>query len=302
MERGEIFVIFGRFLFLRRTYGRILGLLQRLGPAPRIKVLAEQETESLFPRMSLDDALSDLNSGGMHFGLSLDDETVRQIREFAVQAPCSRPGSNESFLIGDVTDGRLPDGRRVAIADVRDVEACPLVGKIAHDPFLLQVARAYLGFWPREIIQRLYWSPVSELTDKERREGYQTIDFHYDVDGYSFLNVYFYLTDVGDGGGAHAVIRGSHRRKPLSVLFATRFHSVERIHGYYGADSQVTVEGPAGLGFIEDPACFHKALAPEASPRLMLQIRFDSLERRLEETYLTGDRHEAEEFARSNGR
>jgi len=50
----------------------------------------------------------------------------------------------------------------------------------------------------------------------------QSIDFHYDLDSHSSLNVYFYLTDTDHMTGAPSVMRGSQRRKPLRLLLATR--------------------------------------------------------------------------------
>jgi hypothetical protein len=57
------------------------------------------------------------------------------------------------------------------------------------------------------------------------------------------------------------------------VLASTR-QPEQRVVGFYGADKIVVLEGSAGFGFFEDPACFHKVLPPLRSPRLMLQLRY----------------------------
>ena len=47
----------------------------------------------------------------------------------------------------------------------------------------------------------------------ERRARNQTIDFHYDVDGYNFMYANFYLNHTTARNGAHVLIDGSSRRK-----------------------------------------------------------------------------------------
>jgi hypothetical protein len=92
---------------------------------------------------------------------------------------------------------------------------------------------------------------------------------------YRALFFFFYLTDVDSTTGPHMVARGSHRRKKLRhrlSLFVGRPDG--EIIEYYGGDNVVTVTGPAGTGFAEDPFCFHRGTPPTSGDRLMLRVHF----------------------------
>jgi len=102
----------------------------------------------------------------------------------------------------------------------------------------------------------------------------QTIDYHYDVDGFNFLYANFYLLDTSVRNGAHLLIEGSSRRKQLRHLLGKARLSDAEAHDAYGLTAERTFEGPAGFGFLEDASCYHKALRPLDGERLMLQLRY----------------------------
>ena len=102
----------------------------------------------------------------------------------------------------------------------------------------------------------------------------QTVDFHYDIDPSSSLYLYFYITGADARTGAHVVVPGSHRKKALAAILSPSFQSDEAIARLYPHVEPVVIAGPPGFGFIEDPACFHKALPPSDKPRLILQLRY----------------------------
>jgi hypothetical protein len=196
---------------------------------------------------------------------------VRHARE----APCRRATDNpERFLISEMRDGRSPLGDPVAIADVERLEQCPAIGQLAGDRTLFEVARLHLGYPPRQVLPRLYWSPRSRLSDTQRRINGQTIDFHYDIERHSALYLYFYLTPVDRDSGAHVVISRSHAAKPLAIKLGSTRQAEHRVMRRFGRDNVVVLEGGAGFGFFEDPACFHKALPPLKRDRLILQFRY----------------------------
>ena len=70
------------------------------------------------------------------------------------------------------------------------------------------------------------------------------------------------------------MVKGSHTRKPLRWLFGSARQSDEAINRYYRPEDILTLTGQPGDGFIEDTSCYHKALAPTASPQVLLQVRF----------------------------
>lgn len=229
---------------------------------------------TLFPGLAVDAAVRGLRERGFQAGLVLPPALVDALCRHAAIAPCRRaPGDPERFRIADVSDGHSPRGYVVAVADV-DLSTCAAAERIARDTALVAMARGYFGYAPRAVAARLFWSPSAALSDDERRGNGQTIDFHYDIERAPTLYVFFYLSDTDRGHGAHVVIAGSHRAKPVRLAWSAT-HQPERVLlAHYGPSRVVVVEGPAGFGFAEDPACFHKALPPLAGPRLVLQLRY----------------------------
>ena len=177
-------------------------------------------------------------------------------------------------MIAEVRNGRSPAGAPVAVADVNCTIPCSAIDRVAADPLLMEITRAYLGYRPQQVKTRLYWSPVSDLPDDLRRENGQTIDFHYDIEPTSALYVFFYITAADRESGAHVAMARSHRVKSLPMIFSSSFQPEHRVLAHYGEASQVIIEGGAGFGFLEDPAAFHKVLPPQKAERLVLQFRY----------------------------
>ena len=97
--------------------------------------------------------------------------------------------------------------------------------------------------------------------------------FHYDLDDYRALKFFFYLTDVDCLSGSHLCIAGSHKKRKL-LHCISRCQSDKNIFNYYDSESIISISGQAGLGFAEDPFCFHRGSPPVNSPRLMIQLEF----------------------------
>jgi hypothetical protein len=213
---------------------------------------------------------------GYYAGLRLPSQLVAELYDRAQNSACfTRPDDPERFLIGQVRKGRSPRGKPVATADVDiDINACAAMARVAGDPALIEAVQHHLGYRPRHVATRLYWSPRSPLSHRERRSNGQTIDYHYDIERANTLYVYFYLTDTDRQGGPHVVVSGSHRPKSLRLKWRSTRQPEDIVLEHYGHDKVVVLEGKAGFGFFEDPACFHKVLPPQNSDRLMLQLRY----------------------------
>jgi hypothetical protein len=265
--------VVGRFQSGRRMVACALAAYQRVET-----IFANRRAfagKSLFEGMPTKACLTALRLDGFFPGLALSAYHVASLEKHARETPCIVYGPRpERFLITDVRNGRTPKGRVAPVADVDLSEPNPVIEDIARDGFLAEVAEQQLGYRPRRVRKRLFWSPVSTLSDDERRWNGQTIDFHYDIDACNSLYVYFYLTDTDRESGAHTLLAGSHRPKPLRIIFSSCFQPEERVMRRYGADNQIVLEGGPGFGFIEDPACFHKALVPRRADRLVLQLRY----------------------------
>ena len=208
--------------------------------------------------------------------LTLPAESVREVFRYAEEARCvSYVGDNRyeyPYREKAREEGRA--GKTFVLAHCMDPAASSkAVAAIERDPLLLEVCSRYLGCEPQWIETRLWWSFPVEATEGDRLGSKQTVLFHYDLESYGFLYFNFYLTDVDSLNGPHVVVRGSHKRKKLRLLLASANQPDDRILRCYGAENVLTIQGKAGLGFVEDSFCFHKATPPASKSRLFLQVR-----------------------------
>ncbi len=265
--RGRFNRFYGRFAFPRRLVGLSRRLLDRFEAPPPSR-------PSLFPPLPLAEAMRRLRREGIWCGLSLPQDCVVEIAAFARQAPCRLARDNgERFPIGAVRDGRTPGGTAAPLAEVACPRHCPVIARLVEDGQLLEAARRYLGFRPRQVRPRLYWSPLLQLDNGRRHAGGQTVDFHFDIEPSRALYVFFYIEGGQQDSGAHVAIAGSHRRKPLRLALAPAFQPDHVLFRFFPRSNERVLTGPPGFGFLEDPACYHKALPPLAGHRLVLQLR-----------------------------
>lgn len=273
LAHGHLHRALGRFFFMRRAYSAFQRVRQSQSPAyfrarlpaTAVSVLAPVDGAASVRRLSRD---------GVAFGLELPAPLVNALGAFARQSQCIPFGTQERVWPQAVVDGRLPDGRIVTRASVADLGRCPEVDQIARDPRLLQIAAGYLRYWPNTCRPQLTWSFRNQLSPEEYRAHCPVADYHYDLSGYNFVQVFFYLTDVDISSGAHVMIMGSHRDKSLPLLLAIGPRPDAVIHAHYGRVREIVIEGRRGFGFIQDSSCFHKVLSPATRTRLILQIRY----------------------------
>jgi len=214
-----------------------------------------------------------LKKKAVSFGFNLSEGDVREIDQFANERKCFRSGDRKVFLPDEVKLGKLSDGHSVVLGFVQEPEQCSVIDRIKKDERLLAVCAKYLGYEPTKIETRLFWSFVTDESDATRREKWQTTGYHFDVDGFNFVYANFYITPVNRYTGAHVMMQHSHNQKPLRMLFHSAVQTDEAVIAYYGKENEITIEGPAGFGFVQDSSCYHKALAPISDNRLMLQLR-----------------------------
>ncbi len=216
-----------------------------------------------------------LERDGAAVGLTLRPHVVRQLRAALEPRLCYGFGQSEyAFRNAERADAEQRHGHQFLQAHYYGLEQIhPLFGQLRDDPSLTRLFGNYFRCEPVWTGTRVWWSYAVDATEEQRRQFGQA--FHYDVDDYQSLNLFFYLTDVDLDGGAHVFVRGSHREKKLRhVLKLRRSRKDSEMEHDYGADRLVNLCGPAGYGFVEDPFCFHKALHPHRTDRLILQLRF----------------------------
>jgi hypothetical protein len=232
---------------------------------------------SLFPDVQVEEAVRAIREEAVCFGLQLPARVVAEIEAFGRSEPLhTRADPNgPTFLYSEVKRGYAADGRPTPLGGIRDPIRCPAVREVVSDPTLRAIVREYLGYEPRHVFTILNWSFEADFTDAERRAlRHHVIDYHYDVGGYNFVYANFYIVDTNRYSGAHAMIKRSHNRKPLRMLLGPAVQPADEVRRQFGAENEIVIEGPAGMGFVQDASCFHRATPATRGDRLMLAIRF----------------------------
>lgn len=257
----------GRFHTVRQAYA----IQQRLTRGTRVQDLSQ----SMFADVDVEEAVESIRKNSVYCPVKLPAEAVAELRAHAETAPLrSFDLEGREFYFRDVQNGHLSDGAVVTWAHVKHIQEHPLANKVAFDPKALEVISRYFGYTPARADIWMFWSFAGGLTNEDRRKAGQTIDYHFDVHSLNFAYAAYYLTDTDRGNGAHQMICGSHKHKPLPWLLGSAQQGDEAVESYYGKDKIFTIEGPAGTGFWQDSSCYHKALPPESGVRLLLQARY----------------------------
>jgi len=257
---------FGRFFVLRKLYSA--------SRANNRSALAETSQESVID-VDVAQCVNDLRRDAVAFNLQLSDAQIKEIYDFACSQPLRSWGKHQdvTFHLEDLKDGRV-NGKLMPIAEVQNKEQCYSLQAIANDPDILKVARTYLGYHDINKEVRLFWTFAGNMTDEERIQNNQTIEYHFDVHSWNFCYLHFYITDTNRENGAHEMVRGSHRKKPFTWLWGSAKKSDEDIRSYYPEEDILLIEATAGSGFFEDTSCYHRARAPKRDRRLLMQVRY----------------------------
>jgi hypothetical protein len=258
-----------RFESVRRVYSSFEHCKQKLFGSS--KQFANSETSVLITDNSIGDVVDQLRLNGIAVGIRLRQTTIDALRKYATAHACFVPPNTERKLsLDEIVDGTTP----VLRAQVCDPLGCGAIQRLLSDSYLTGVARQYLGYVPNHVKPSLVWSIASPSTAGViRQPTYDASKYHYDTEGYNSLQALFFLTDVCRDSGAHAVIQQSHRRKPLRMKLQSSIRIGEqKLLDYYGEQAETVVVGKCGMGFVEDPACFHRVIHPTQSNRLALRL------------------------------
>lgn len=238
-------------------------------------------SRSILAPVDIDAAVKQLHSDGFFTGLRLPEDVVREIREYAFADYCYGDADVEAgFRYADRQRAEARSGKSFSKAVYFFPDAVRnTLERIEDDPLLNAIASAYIHAAPVKTGYRLWWTFA---TPADRYDSSITTSFfHYDKDDYAAIRFFFHLSDVGEGNGPHVVARGSHQRKRINQLVSFGERDDRDIAAQYGEDNLVTIKGPAGTGFGEDPYCFHKATRPTAGDRLMLEVKFAARDYRI---------------------
>lgn len=262
--------IFGRFKISRWLYSLYSKLQQLFLFRPK----NNDENQTFFKDIHIDCALKSLKIEAIFIGLKLPKEIVAKIKTFSKNTSLAQENAKAHFYYSDVQNGYLPDGRVIVHGIAIDPLKCDAIQQIINDPVLRIIIKKYLGYSPKKVRALLRWSFVLELPDDIRMNLSQGNLYHYDVGEFNSVYANFYLSETDRYSGAHAMIKGSHNHKNFKMLLSSAIQSKDYLIQYYGQEQEILIEGEEGLGFIEDPYCYHRAIPPIKEERLLLQIQF----------------------------
>lgn len=258
------------FVLARTMPGRRLHWLT----ARRQKV-APRPLPSMFNTSSTT-AVQALKSDGIFTDLALPTAIHEEIHAHALKTPCFGNFDRRlEFKAGEHAEAEKKYGRAILSGHLFErVLDCDAAIAVQKDPLLIDIAKNYLGAEAQLITTRVWWSFPTAASEKDRSMA-SLGKFHFDLDDWRMLKFFFNINTVDEGTGPHVFVRGSHRRRSLKHQFTLLVgHPAEEVLGYYGEDNAITLTGPAGSGFVEDPFGFHMGTVPTSTPRLMMEVGF----------------------------
>jgi hypothetical protein len=215
-------------------------------------------------------ALNELDRDGLALNTRLLPETLANLITVCEQAYfVADVDSGQRHRIS-LTDDANPSPKHFLYCLPNPHETTEVVQSLAHDPQILSVVSEYLKGTPVLMGSQIWWSYPHPQGFEAGKESIE-YGFHYDIDDYKFIKVFFYLRDVGDSNGPHVMIRGTHRKKTAFEVLNRRID--ERVARRRYADRIVTMTGRAGMGFFEDTFCYHRGESPRQR-RLALELEY----------------------------
>jgi hypothetical protein len=169
----------------------------------------------------LNHAVANIRHDGFFCGLNLRRDALEEFRTVSLQATCFGDG-NVKFPFRYVAGGmsQRQSAQVFSLGKYTNaLDSAPVLRALTSDPQLLAISRGYLGTEPALIGARMWWSFVGPADTTQRVNAGQ--GFHYDIDGYRGLTVFFYLTDVTPSSGPqqHRELRTGKRNSPSRRLW-----------------------------------------------------------------------------------
>ena len=146
-----------------------------------------------------------------------------------------------------------------------------VIDQIAHNNAIITSVREYVNSEPIILSSQIWWTfpHYDELGIASNPPGNE-FGFHYDVDDFKFLKLFFYLNDVDSNSGPHVYIK-NHNKKNFKEYLNRRITDDEA--NQYYKENIYTILGKTGNGFIEDTSFYHKGSNPKNNHnRGILQI------------------------------
>lgn len=249
-----------RFLAVFRPVQAIATWLIRMLRPPSGNSVA---SESLILVKSEIELLQHLRTNGFALGLNLGADACVEVMRYAREHVFIANGSGNAVR----PDQFHGEPKSHIFRRINPHLDCLVVRSLTNDTRLVTLAANYLGATPILLNTQIWFSLPPPNPGKEDLNP--EYGFHYDIDDFKFIKLFFYLTDVDMRAGPHVAIPGTH--KDHSMVKKLRRRLPPTGVAVYG--EPFVFLGPAGTGFVEDTSIYHKASVPLAS-RAVLQLEF----------------------------
>lgn len=146
-----------------------------------------------------------------------------------------------------------------------------LINEIATNKKLVNAIKKYINTEPILHSSQIWWTfPYRDENGNLRNPPGNEFGYHYDVDDFKFLKLFFYLSDVDDTSGPHVYIK-NNGKKSISEYLDRRIDDEVAEKKY--KDKILKLIGKKGTGFIEDTSFYHKGTNPSSNNgRGILQV------------------------------
>jgi len=264
--------IFGRIYFLKRVYI----FFSRIPAQQEHGFYDDTSTNvsvQLLDGAEVNDVVRDIKALGYSTKIRLNDFCIESILQYANNERCYAYGDpNLGFYLSEKINCEKVIGKEILAAKYLDFQGKSAFDDFIKSPVLDAIAKGYLGSGAQNIGTQLWWNYPADVDVATRSKA--ALFFHRDVDAWGFVKFFFYLSDVGLGGGPHVYVEASHKPSTLSQILSERLrinrHSDASIRNRFGDASVKSFYGTAGAGIAADTFGFHKGESPEINPRLML--------------------------------
>jgi hypothetical protein len=217
--------------------------------------------------LDLTKTLVELKKNGIYDDIILKDEIVKNILEkirshkFQINRTKNKIYLNEKKNFKDIYLLRLFNPH-IFIMEIDE---------ISLNKNLISIVKRYLGCEPIIISSQIWWTyPYYNESGEFDNPPGNEFGFHYDVDDFKFLKLFFYLNDVDNNCGPHVYVK-NNGKKNIREYLNRRVEDNYVLKKY--KDRVQTILGKAGRGFIEDTSFYHKGTNPKTdSGRGVLQI------------------------------
>jgi hypothetical protein len=200
-------------------------------------------------------------SGNARLGCLLSAAQTAEIRNFFRALPVRDTYRPELGYFLPESDSRNPVVH-TAYHSARDTVLAPYLLALANDPLVLGVVEQYLGCRATLGYLAAWWSYNTPLGAQHAE------NFHRDVDDWSFIKLFVYLSDVDEHNGPHVYVTRSAQSKNLRII--RRFNDAEVVNAF-GRENILELAAPAGEGFLENTFGIHKGKPVSQGRRLMFQ-------------------------------